>query len=251
MKENAKRIICFSPTGNCKKVALALAERGDDLRDITMPEKRENPPVFGQNEMTVFVMPVYNRGIPDACAEYIKSLDGKGGFASVICVYGGVTKGKSLQKAAKLLTKSNFRVAKGAYVPAPHFYSKEKFNVLSQERLQRIKAFFDGEFAAKAILSLSGGEFSIQPFLRVITGSCRVDFSLCTACGKCKEVCPVNAVRSDFSSAGNCILCGACVNACPARARNIRFHTPVPLLFIKANCKHRDDEFYDFKLPSD
>lgn len=248
MKENTKRIICFSPTGNCKKVALALAEQGDDLRDVTMPEKRENPPVFGQHEMTVFVMPVYNRGIPDACAEYIKSLDGKGGFASVICVYGGVTKGKSLQKAAKLLTKSNFKVTKGAFVPAPHFYSKEKFNVLSQERLQRIKAFFDGEFAAKAVLSVSGENLSIQPFLRVLTGSCRVNFSICTACGKCKTVCPVNAIRSDFSSADDCILCGACVNACPQNARKIKFLTPVPPLFVKAGCKHRDDEFFDFAL---
>ena len=44
----------------------------------------------------------------------------------------------------------------------------------------------------------------------------------CTACGTCKETCPVDAIKEGSPSyiieADLCIDCGVCVESCPAKA---------------------------------
>lgn len=251
MQENSRVVLCFSPTGGCRTIAESLIRQNDAFVDFTSPEKRKDTPSFDRLSEAVFVIPVYNRSVPDVCAQYIKKLSGKKACASVICVYGGVTKGKSLQKTAKLLKDSNFTLKKGAYVAAPHFYSDKKLNALSDERLQRIRAFVDGEFNGRLMPTPSkssppSASVRIQPFLKAVTGKCITDIGKCTACGLCLKVCPVAAINGDFNADKNCILCGACVKACPSHAREIRFFTPVPPLFVNLNCKHRDDEFFEF-----
>ena len=246
--ENVEKIVlCFSPTGSCLKAARAICGQKDRLIDFTLPANRDALPVFSKNIQAVFVLPVYNRSVPDVCRSYIKKLKGNGCNASVICVYGGVTKGKSLMIAAKLLTDSGFVPVKGAYIAAPHFYAKEKINLLSHERLERLNEFLNGNFNTREIkIAKLNPLLSFQPLLKSLTGRCVTDYSECDECGKCKGVCPVNAVAEDFSTKHNCILCGACLNACPLKARSIKFFSPVPPLFIKLNCKHRHDEIFYF-----
>lgn len=250
MEQNNRTILCFSPTGGCRTIALAIRNDSDSFINFTLPQSRVNLPSFSQSSEVVFVIPVYNRSVPDICAQYIKKLNGKNAGASVICVYGGVTKGNALKTAAKLLQRSNFNVKKGAYIAAPHFYSNTKLNNLSAERLERIRAFLNGDFSGRIISvsknAHSASAVSVQPLMKALTGKCTVNPSACTACGQCLNNCPADAINSDFKADGNCILCGACVNTCPQHARSIRFFSPLPYLFIKANCKHRDDEFFEF-----
>lgn len=44
----------------------------------------------------------------------------------------------------------------------------------------------------------------------------------CTACGKCKEVCPVEAIAKGEKKytidPETCVSCGQCVDECPAEA---------------------------------
>lgn len=44
----------------------------------------------------------------------------------------------------------------------------------------------------------------------------------CTACGTCKEVCPVEAITPGEPryaiNAETCVACGQCAEACPAEA---------------------------------
>ena len=44
----------------------------------------------------------------------------------------------------------------------------------------------------------------------------------CTACGKCKEVCPVEAIAAGEKKyvidPETCVSCGQCVDVCPAEA---------------------------------
>jgi len=43
----------------------------------------------------------------------------------------------------------------------------------------------------------------------------------CTACGKCKEVCPVECIKVEdvaVVNAAECTECGACVDECPVDA---------------------------------
>lgn len=49
----------------------------------------------------------------------------------------------------------------------------------------------------------------------------KIDKEKCTACGACKEVCPVEAITVEDKAAVNeetCIDCGACVDECPEGA---------------------------------
>ena len=48
-----------------------------------------------------------------------------------------------------------------------------------------------------------------------------VDMEKCIGCGKCVEVCPVEAIHMEDGKAqisDECIECGACVVECPSEA---------------------------------
>jgi ferredoxin len=49
----------------------------------------------------------------------------------------------------------------------------------------------------------------------------KVDLEKCTACGNCKEVCPVDAITVNEKAkidADTCVDCGTCVDECPENA---------------------------------
>lgn len=51
--------------------------------------------------------------------------------------------------------------------------------------------------------------------------SVKVDSIKCTGCGKCKDVCPVEAISIKDKKAvigDSCVECGACVSECPQNA---------------------------------
>lgn len=246
MNEDRKRIIYFSPTGGCRAIAEAIASVKEELVDITLPKARAKKAEFYPNGKYVFVFPVYNHNIPDVCADYIKKADGHNARAVVICVYGGVSKGRSLENAAGLLAASNFRPERGAYVPAPHFYSPVKLNLLTERNAEAISAFVNGEnVVSKTVRYTRHLRKSEQKILKALTGKCEYASSRCIACGACRAVCPVDAIDGTFKAIGkNCILCGACVRACRTGARKIKFITPLPRLYIGANMRERAAEFY-------
>ena len=52
----------------------------------------------------------------------------------------------------------------------------------------------------------------------------------CVACGKCVEICPMNAIVIEEDKArivGRCIGCGLCANNCPADALELYQKTPL------------------------
>ncbi|MFA5351086.1 MAG: 4Fe-4S binding protein [Candidatus Omnitrophota bacterium] len=52
----------------------------------------------------------------------------------------------------------------------------------------------------------------------------KVDKKKCNGCGTCKDICPVNAIKTENEKAvisDDCVECGACVNQCPNEAISI------------------------------
>jgi ferredoxin len=48
----------------------------------------------------------------------------------------------------------------------------------------------------------------------------KVEAGKCTACGKCAEVCPVDAIKVDevaVIDADACVDCGQCIDECPVQ----------------------------------
>ena len=246
MSKDGKHIIYFSPTGGCRAIAEAIASVREELIDITLPEARAEKIEFDADGKYVFVFPVYNRNIPDVCADYIKRSDGRNARAVVICVYGGVTKGRSLENAAGLLAASNFRPERGAYVPAPHFYSPVKLNLFTESDAEAVSAFVNGEKAVTETLRYARpARKSAQKIMKALTGKCAFDRSRCISCGACEKACPVGATDGSFNVRHkDCILCGACVDKCPSGARRIKFLSPLPRIFLPIKMRERDTEFY-------
>jgi NAD-dependent dihydropyrimidine dehydrogenase PreA subunit len=49
----------------------------------------------------------------------------------------------------------------------------------------------------------------------------KIDSEICTACGACKDDCPVDAINAGdvyHIDEDTCIDCGACEGSCPANA---------------------------------
>ncbi|MCD8371888.1 MAG: 4Fe-4S binding protein [Clostridia bacterium] len=211
--------------------------------NLTNIDERRN---FAVNGDCLFILPVYNGAIPAVCRQYIKNLDGEAKSAYIICVYGGVYRGKALQNAAGLLKNCGFTPLRGAYIAAPHTYCKKKLNLLDENRINSIyQKFFDFKNGEKMSISAKPVGRDKQAVLKKLTGKCVVNKN-CNGCGQCINVCPVNAIDSDYKSNKNCILCGACVKICVCRARRIKFFTPLPAFFIKAKCKLREDNYFNF-----
>lgn len=241
-----KRIFFFSPTGNCRDIAYGIAAAGDEITDLTLPSGR-SPTVFSEDDDCVFVFPVYNRSVPCICAEYLKKADGHGARATFICVYGGVTKGKSLFRVAALAKKFGFRPEKGIYVTAEHCYCDKNKIAPVREKLPEIVSFLNGESDGKKYRLKESNNLSfLQKYLKIFTGKCTFSAEKCSSCGKCLAVCPTDAVKKDRSADSDCILCSACVKLCPAKARKIKFTFPFMKNLLNALSKDGKTEFFSF-----
>ncbi|MBN2189429.1 MAG: 4Fe-4S binding protein [Chitinispirillaceae bacterium] len=54
--------------------------------------------------------------------------------------------------------------------------------------------------------------------------SAKVDVQKCTGCGKCVEICPLEAIKIENGKAvvtDNCAECGSCIGACPNQALSL------------------------------
>ncbi|MBN1776854.1 MAG: 4Fe-4S binding protein [Clostridiales bacterium] len=52
----------------------------------------------------------------------------------------------------------------------------------------------------------------------------RIDTTKCNGCGRCKSICPMDAIRIENGKAkanDDCIECSACVDVCPTKAISI------------------------------
>lgn len=71
--------------------------------------------------------------------------------------------------------------------------------------------------AARVMATLAKGEFAVDPMLAFVHDD------MCTACGECYDICPVNAIaeREDGKAEIKetlCVGCGACIGVCPEEA---------------------------------
>lgn len=82
----------------------------------------------------------------------------------------------------------------------------------------------EGDYEA-GIQYLRDTGVEIQP----LSEDMRRDEVLCTHCGVCTVMCPVDALSIDRNTlkvefdSSKCIVCGACIKSCPPRAMKIEF----------------------------
>lgn len=241
----SKRIwaIYFSPTHTTRRVvetvAAVLAEKleAETARwDFTLPQGREDWPVFRPGDVAVVGVPTYAGLIPALTEPWLGKLEGAGVPAVPVVTYGNRDFDDALIQLRDLLTDRGFLpFAAGAFV-GEHSFSR----LLAAGRPDGEDLTLARQLGALAARRLKAGELAMvevagtpRPYRERYQPRDRqgnpVNFmdakSLagegCDRCGLCAKVCPTGAIDpTDFSvSRGPCLKCGACVKMCPKGAR--------------------------------
>ena len=125
-------VFYFSPTGGTRKVAEHIAEYlghiaeylGCGAADITSEAEMIGCDV-DKDRLAVFCVPVYGGRIPKPMHDRMKHIEGHGGPAIAVVVYGNRSAGDALPELKECVEKSKFVVTAGCEMIAPHSLAPE------------------------------------------------------------------------------------------------------------------------------
>ncbi len=237
--------IYFSPTGTTKKImdAIIKAMKLDKVEfiDLTLPKVRDEIKIGISNDIALIGVPVYEDRIPKMVLNYLNNLKGNNKPVILVCVYGNITAGITLNELFEITEGNGFKaVGAGAFIGEHSFSTAEvpvakgrpdyedlseaeRFGEKIIEKLKGLNEITSGhlkipkgkvELMAKVVAENSVRMFSKQPI---------VDRELCNDCGACVYLCPMGAINKDTLdiSEDKCIRCFSCVKRCPKKARKI------------------------------
>jgi ferredoxin len=253
------KLVYFSPTGNSKKVAEAIA-KGIQLPieyiNLTSPQARIQNFSDFHDELTIISSPVYGGRVPHQAAFRIRRLIANNTPTILVVTYGNRAYEDALIELSDIVSEVGFKPFAGCAFIGEHSWSTpekptaggrpdnddlaeaESFGKKIREKLEKV-----GDVKELSSLKMPGK----NPYTLRATvwrpGRLMSPFTneeTCTKCGKCVEVCPTGAVsirdvvsnpspravlntRIVSTNEDACIWCCACVRNCPASAR-IRRH---------------------------
>ncbi|BCZ48326.1 ferredoxin [Clostridium gelidum] len=242
---NSATSIYFSPTGTTKKIIDQIIKgmglEKVNLVDLTLPKIRESVLNEINEDIVLIGVPVYEDKVPEILLEFLNNLKGNNKPVILVCVYGNITDGITLNELYEITENNGFKViAAGSFIGEHSFSTKklpvaegrpnyedlsraEIFGAEIVEKLKRINEISDIhikipegkiELMAKVVSKNSARMFTKQPM---------VDKSICNDCGVCVYFCPMAAINQDTLDINEdkCIRCFACVKRCPKKAREI------------------------------
>ena len=242
--------VSFSPTGSTARVAMAAASAAAEALkgnseetpwtveqvDISRPDMREAPMGFEAGELVFLAVPTYAGRVPNKIMPFIRDLvKGGGAFAVPVVTFGGRSFDDSLAELADLMAENGFVLLGGGAFVCQHAFARVAAGRPDAEDLEKAAALglgaaanlrtgrrlaaadFPGSHPAGPYYVPKGTDGQPAVFLKA-KPQLRTD--LCTACGRCAEVCPMGSIERDtLRTAGICIKCQACIQECPEKAR--------------------------------
>jgi flavodoxin/NAD-dependent dihydropyrimidine dehydrogenase PreA subunit len=235
----------FSPTGNTKKVADAIADTiasaiGAARQDysFTLPKEREGFPEFTEEDLVVFGSSTYAGRIPNLMLKYVNTVMGNGAYAVPIVTYGNRNFDDSLIELRDILSEHGFKtIAAGAFI-GEHSFSK----ILGAGRPDGNDADIAKIFASQVagltadLAALDGKTVDVdgvpnpyrgyyQPrdrkgeFIDIRKVKPKINDD-CTDCKICADNCPMGCIDHENvrNFDGICIKCCACEKLCPVGA---------------------------------
>lgn len=239
----------FSPTGNARKLCLALAPAlcesmglamslSPTFLDLTPAAARREHVTFGPGELLLLALPVYAGRLPNKIVpDLIACLSSDGAWAIPLVTYGNRDFGDALSELCLLLREAGFQLPAAAALVGEHAFSKKvAYGRPDVQDLSELKAF------AKAVAPVlrqgnfpdvvTSGNTPPGPYYtplqedgspaNFLKAKPQTDPELCTGCGLCAELCPMESIsRKDPAEIkGICIKCMACVRNCPTGAKS-------------------------------
>lgn len=226
-------IFYFSATGNSKHVAQKIADAlGDRIIpvDVCLKKSKFNF-IAHPDEKIGFVCPVYNLGLPVIIIDFVKylNLNIKDNYVFTAVTYGGFSGGAS-RMLKSLLAEKGIGVNAAYSVKMPDTWTPV-YDVSDKEKIRKInkKADKSTDKIIKKIKRNSSGNFDLrrlpcceifykdyENMRRTETLSVKGD---CTGCGKCAELCPVDAIEIQNGKPiwvkEKCTMCLGCLHRCP------------------------------------
>ena len=236
----------FSPTGNTRKLTLALASTLSESLDLplvqadfTGPVRRQEPLIFDDDEVAVVGLPVYAGRLPNLLLPYLQGLQGHNTPVVFLVSFGNRNYDDALLELGLLLEEGGFRCVGAAAIAGEHAFSRE----LGAGRPDRRDMRQVRELAKEAAEKIRRGESSsvwdllkedprpLKPYytprdrqgtpINILKVKPKVEKEKCIGCVRCVTLCPLGSIhpRDVSNYLGPCMKCGACIKGCPEEAR--------------------------------
>ena len=255
MNIESVKVVSFSPTGNSKKVAGAIAKAIQtpiEHVDLTSPSARTKKFEEFNDELAIIATPVYVGRVPNEVAHRIRRLKANNTPTVLVLTYGNRAYEDALKELSDIVSEVGFTPIAACAFIGEHAWSipetplaqgrpNSEDLVKAAEFGKQIKKKYEDTSDIKDIspVSVPGvNPYTIYPNRIEIPKlmSPYTDEELCTKCGKCVEACPTSAVSIKFvgsnpsprvgvntrmviTDENTCVWCAACVRNCPTGAR--------------------------------
>jgi ferredoxin len=266
--------IYFSPTGTTKRI-LSTIETNTTLQpapqiDLTLLHQRSAFTGQVEGDLILIGAPVYGGSPPWPMLEPLNKLEGDGGWAVPVAVYGNRSPDTCVEELAKILRNRGFKILAGASFVAEHSIIASNYKIAygrPDNTDMEIIADFGKKIKEKLISNPSPihlpdklkniitnelvDSFPEDYHHRVIeplNHLLKRDFTErdCSLCYLCERVCPTDALNIESQEINEilCIWCAACVRICPMGVINFRWVDETPASF-----QRRDKTFGPRKEP--
>ena len=214
--------IIFSPTGGVEKCAeLLSAHLGSNWKEIDL--SHPVPPItLSEQDLCIYAVPSFGGRVVPIATERMKSIQGNGAKAVLLCVYGNRAYEDTLIEMQDTLNAQGFRCVAAVAALAEHSIMHQFATGRPDASDQKMLIDFASKIAANpdSTLSTRPGnrpykEYKVVPMVPQLGANC-------SGCGLCAEECPMGAIGDDFAiNTEKCIGCMRCISICPSQARSL------------------------------